>query len=469
MEKIVLKTYLKAMVGDTETPITLFQKYVRRNIGFLLESKEQPKGRYSFISTNPFVTIKAYGNEIHIEKDGAKEIREGRALDEVKKIIEQYEIINESHIPFVGGAVGTVGYDMIKQYERLPNNNIDSIGTPDLHLLFVKELVAYDHHTNTIYVIVLEDDTPNGKETAESRINQIVRMLEKDIVFDDVNEQTQEFVFQANMSKKSYEDAVRKAKQYIYDGDIFQVVLSQRWSAQCSTSPLTLYRRLRRLNPSPYMYYFVMDDYYIVGSSPEMLVEMKDGKIANCPIAGTMPRGKNQEEDEILAKKLLADEKEVSEHVMLVDLGRNDCGKVSEPGTVNVTNYMEVINYSHVMHIVSVVEGKKRSDKDMFDVLMSFLPAGTLSGAPKIRAMEIIEELEIAKRGIYAGAIGYFGFNNTMDMCIAIRTMIIKNGVVHIQAGAGIVADSVPEKEYEETKNKAAALISAIQNEGAIK
>lgn len=464
MEKVILKTYVETLVGDTETPITLYQKYVRKGEGFLLESKEQPKGRYSFLSTNPFMVIKAYGHKVEIKEDGKIRFIEGRALDEVKSIIEQYEILNETKLPFVGGAVGTVGYDMIKQYEKIPSNNIDSIGTPDLHLMFVKEGIAYDHFNHSIYIIALEEDNESGSAIAQERIEDIKRMLKKDIAFEEDDEITEKLNFQSNVSKKTYEDAVEKAKSYIYEGDIFQVVLSQRWSARCETSPFTLYRRLRRLNPSPYMYYFKFDDYFIVGSSPEMLVELKEDKITNCPIAGTRRRGKTEEEDLILAADLLGDQKEIAEHIMLVDLGRNDMGKVSKIGSVKVTKYMEVQNYSHVMHIVSLVEGEKREDQDMFQVLMSFLPAGTLSGAPKIRAMEIIEELEISKRGIYGGAIGYFGFNQTMDMCIAIRTMVIKDHVVHIQAGAGIVADSVPETEYEETRHKAQALISAINN-----
>lgn len=461
--KKILKPYVESIVGDMETPITLYKKYVRNQIGFLLESKEQPKGRYSMLSTNPYIIIKAFGDQIEITKKGRTKEVTGKALDEVKKILDQYEVVNDTALPFIGGAVGTVGYDMIKQYEVIPNDNIDSVGTPDLHLLFVTETLVYDHFNHTTNIVVLEDDTEEGKERALDRIYDIKMMLRKDIIVEhDDNEEV--LKFQSNVSKKTFMDAVEKAKQYIYDGDIFQVVLSQRWSAQCHTSPLLLYRRLRRLNPSPYMYYFKMDNYHIVGSSPEMLVEIKKGHISNCPIAGTRPRGKDAEEDAFLAADLLADEKEVAEHNMLVDLGRNDMGKVSKIGTVEVTKYKEVQNYSHVMHIVSLVEGEKADDKDMFEVLMSFLPAGTLSGAPKIRAMEIIEELEIAKRGIYGGAIGYFGFDGDMDMCIAIRTMVIKDSIVHIQAGAGIVADSVPEKEYDETGNKAKALIKAINS-----
>lgn len=464
MGKTALKTYTKTIIGDMETPITLYQKYVRKGEGFLLESKEQPKGRYSFLAANPFIVIKAYGNQIEIKTGDNIKTLKGKALDEVKRIIENYEITNETTLPFVGGAVGTVGYDMIKQYEKIPAENMDSIKTPDLHLLFVKECIAYDHFNNNITIIVLGENNEEGKASACERIAEISKMIKKDIIFEEDENDGETLVFQSNVSKKTFEEAVEKAKSYIYEGDIFQVVLSQRWSARCETSPFTLYRRLRRLNPSPYMYYFKMDDYYIVGSSPEMLVEYKEGKIKNCPIAGTRKRGKTTEEDLALAKELLEDKKEIAEHIMLVDLGRNDMGKVSKIGSVQVTKYMEVQNYSHVMHIVSLVEGEKREDKDMFEVLMSFLPAGTLSGAPKIRAMEIIEELEISKRGIYGGAIGYFGFNQSMDMCIAIRTMVIKNHIVHIQAGAGIVADSIAEVEYEETRNKAQALIASVNS-----
>ncbi len=463
MEKIRLRTYEHIMACDTETPITLYAKYVRNQMGFLLESKEQPKGRYSFMATNPDVVIKAIGDKISIIKKYQVSEEQGRALDVVKKHIEAYDVTNTTNLPFVGGAVGTVGYDMIKQYEDIKVDTIDSVNTPDLHLMFVTELVAYDHFYNQLHIVVLEADTEEGKAKAEERINGIELQINKDVLLDRAV-MTAPLSFQSNLSQKTYEDAVKKAKQYIYDGDIFQVVLSQRWSAKCDTEPFMLYRKLRRVNPSPYMFYFNFKEYYIVGASPEMLVEMKENHIKNCPIAGTRRRGATPEEDAELAADLLADTKERAEHNMLVDLGRNDMGKISTIGSVEVTRYMEVQNYSHVMHLVSLVEGERADDKDMFEVLMSFLPAGTLSGAPKIRAMEIIEELEISKRGIYGGAIGYFGYNNNMDMCIAIRTMVVKDHIVHIQAGAGIVADSDPTKEYEETENKAKALITAINS-----
>ncbi len=463
MEKQKLKVYKTNMVGDVETPITLYNKYVGDNPGFLLESKEQPKGRYSIIATNPFMTIKTYGDDIHVIKSNSTQVIKGRGLDKVKEIIDRYEIIDDFGLPFAGGAVGTVGYDVIKQYEDIKVQTEDDVNIPEIHLMFINEAIIYDHYKQSIMTIVLDDDTEMGEKRAYERLEQINNLLNNriDMPADCINEKLN---FESNLTVDEFKVGIEKAKKYIYDGDIFQVVLSQRWKADCKIAPFTLYRRLRRLNPSPYMYYFNMGDYYIVGSSPEMLVEVAKNRVYNCPIAGTRKRGADAHEDAMLAADLLADEKEVAEHIMLVDLGRNDMGKVAKIGSVEVTKYMQVENYSHVMHITSLVEGEKAEDKDMFEVLMSFLPAGTLSGAPKIRAMEIIEEVEKTKRGIYGGAIGYFGFNDTMDMCIAIRTMVIKDDVVYIQAGAGIVADSVAEKEYEETENKAKALMSALQD-----
>ncbi|MCF8020401.1 MAG: anthranilate synthase component I [Vallitaleaceae bacterium] len=461
MKKKKLITYEHIKACDTETPITLYSKYVRNEMGFLLESKEQPKGRYSFMACNPDKVIKAYGNKVEIATKSETINYEGRALDIVKKEIDQYEVDNRTDLPFIGGAVGSVGYDMIRQYEDLPKLNPDELQTPDLHLMFVTEILAYDHFFNQLHIVVLEEATELGAKKAQRRIEGIEEKLKRETKLEE-NKTEEELNFVSNISQEVYENAVIKAKEYIYEGDIFQVVLSQRWSATCTTSPFKLYRKLRRMNPSPYMFYFNFQSYYIVGSSPEMLVEMKGNHIKNCPIAGTRKRGMTPIEDEELAKDLLEDDKERAEHNMLVDLGRNDMGKIAKIGSVEVTSYMEVQKYSHVMHLVSLVEGEKDEDKDMFEVLMSFLPAGTLSGAPKIRAMEIIEELEETKRGIYGGAVGYFGYNKNMDMCIAIRTMVIKDNKVYIQAGAGIVADSDPTKEYEETRNKAEAQIRAI-------
>ncbi len=463
MNKIRLNAYEKIIACDTETPITLYKKYVGDDIGFLLESKEQPKGRFSFMATNPDLVIKAYGNAIEIIEKGQRTTMSGKVLDVIKERIERFEVDNDTILPFVGGAVGTVGYDMIKQYEVIPQLNEDDVQVPDAHLMFVTETIVFDHFHDLLHIVVLEEETSYGEAKAESRIRAIEEQLNALIQLPKA-ELEESLVFESNMTQDDYESAVIKAKQYIYDGDIFQVVLSQRWQSRCKTDPFLLYRKLRHVNPSPYMIYFNFNAYQIVGASPEMLVELKNGHVKNCPIAGTRKRGKDTKEDEVLAADLLADLKERAEHNMLVDLGRNDMGRISKIGTVEVTKYMEVQNYSHVMHLVSLVEGERAADKDMFEVLMSFLPAGTLSGAPKIRAMEIIEALEPTKRGIYGGALGYFGFNNNMDMCIAIRTMVVKDETVYIQAGAGIVADSDPTKEYEETENKAKALITAINS-----
>jgi anthranilate synthase component I len=457
-----LVTYERKISGDTETPISLYSKYVGNQMGFLLESKEMPRGRYSFMAANPYLITRAYRGKVEMIMGGITEVIEGKALDLVERLMGAIEVTNRTSLPFIGGAVGTVSYDMIRDYENLPDENEDTIGAPDSHLLFVKEMVVYDHQFHQIHLVCLDTDDEVSAKKAEIRFDEIEALLHGPLELDKQSNPV-EVDFVSNMTKEDYMESVKAAKKYIYDGDIFQVVLSQRLSGKVeNVDAFNLYRKLRQVNPSPYMYYFNMVDYHIVGSSPEMLVEMKQGVIHNCPIAGTRRTAKTAAENEALAKELLADEKERAEHIMLVDLGRNDMGKVSEIDSVVVEQFMEVHQYSHVMHIVSLVAGKKREELTMFDVLMSFLPAGTLSGAPKIRAMEIIDELENRRRGIYGGAIGYFGFNGNMDMCIAIRTMVIKEDKIHIQSGAGIVSDSDPETEYEETINKAKALVMAI-------
>lgn len=457
-----LMTYQRELSGDTDTPIALYDKYVGEKVGFLLESKELPRGRYSFMAADPYLMVKAYKGHNQVICDGVVEETPGNALDIVEGLLKGIQVVNTTSLPFIGGAVGTVAYDMIRNYEELPDNNEDLIETPDSHMLFVKEMVVYDHHFHRIHLVVLETEDEAGHQKAEEAFDRIEALIHDDHNLPRHHE-TLAIEFESNMTKEEYMASVEKAKQYITDGDIFQVVLSQRLSGKAKdVDAFHLYRKLRAVNPSPYMYYFNMGDYHIVGSSPEMLVEMKDDVIRTCPIAGTRRVGATEEENQALAQDLASDEKEIAEHMMLVDLGRNDMGKVSAIDSVEVEQLMEVHRYSHVMHLVSLVKGLRREGLSMFDVLMSFLPAGTLSGAPKIRAMEIIDELENVRRGIYGGAIGYFGFNGNMDMCIAIRTMVVKDDVINIQAGAGIVADSVPELEYEETLNKARALVTAI-------
>ncbi len=462
MMKMKLRTYERKLSGDTETPISIYSKYVHTQVGFLLESKEQPKGRYSFMAANPYMQIRIYRDRIETTTEDITQVTYGRGLEHVKTMMDDIKVCNTTQLPFIGGAVGTVGYDMIRDYEVLPDNNPDTIGTPDAHLLFVKELIAYDHYCHQIHMICLDSDDEEGQKRSEKRFDRMQAQLHEPLNLSKTCAPI-EVEFTTNMSEQAYIKAVHQAKRYIYEGDIFQVVLSQRLSGKSQhVNTFNLYRKLRQVNPSPYLYYFNMGDYAIVGSSPEMLVSIKKDCIRTCPIAGTRKLGATDEENTALAKALLEDEKERAEHMMLVDLGRNDMGRIAEIDSVKIEALMEVHHYSHVMHLVSLVSGKRREGMSMFEVLMSFLPAGTLSGAPKIRAMEIIDELENKRRGIYGGAIGYFGFNGNMDMCIAIRTMVIKDDIIHIQAGAGIVADSDPKKEYEETLNKAKALVAAI-------
>lgn len=457
-----LKTYTRTFSGDTETPITLFYKYVGNDKGFLLESRGNGKSNYSFMGKNPFAVL--YGNDsLAIEENNNKIIKEGKLLDSIRDYLNSFNVATELETAFCGGAVGAVGYDIIKQYEKIKQINPDSINTPTVHLFVITEFIIYDHLHDKIILVSIQDNNDNGKLKANIVLDRMESEIKSKVPDELYNiPEQKDITFNSNMTKEKYMSIVEKAKKYIYEGDIFQVVLSQRLTASTEQNPIELYRRLRSINPSPYLYYFNYGDYQVAGSSPEMLVEVENNKVKTCPIAGTRKRGIDIEEDKRLADEMANDPKEKAEHVMLVDLARNDMGRISKIGTVKVTQFMKVQLYSHVMHLVSLVEGEKNDDKDCFDVLSSFLPAGTLSGAPKIRAMEIIEELEDEKRGLYGGAVGYFSFNGNMDMCIAIRTMIIKSGKVYMQAGAGIVADSDPEAEYQESHNKVRALVKTI-------
>lgn len=460
-----LKAYIRKFSGDTETPITLFYKYVGKERGFLLESRGEGKTNFSIMGKNAKAILKGT-DKLTIEEDGVVREVEGRLLDSVRDYIQSFKIECDLDIAFQGGAVGVVGYDVIKQYEKIPDNNPDPIKTPTVHLMVFTEFIVYDHLHDLINLVVLDEKDSSG----EKRANKILDRMEEEVKSKIPSErydipETKKVSFTSNMPKEKYMDIVEKAKKYIYDGDIFQVVLSQRLTAETDQEPLNLYRKLRAINPSPYLYYFNFGDYQVAGSSPEMLVEVNKDKVFTCPIAGTRKRGKDLEDDLRLANEMKNDPKEKAEHVMLVDLARNDMGRIAKIGSVKVDKFMKVQYYSHVMHMVSLVEGIKRDDQDAFSILSSFLPAGTLSGAPKIRAMEIIEELEEERRGIYGGAAGYFSFNGNMDMCIAIRTMVIKDNKVYMQAGAGIVADSKPEMEFEESHNKVRALVKTIGGE----
>ncbi|SHM29615.1 anthranilate synthase component 1 [Caldanaerovirga acetigignens] len=447
--------------ADELTPIGLFYNLDGKR-KFLLESAECARswGRYSFLGSNPYMAISSFKDKVTVEKGGLTETFTGRVLDEVKKFIKRHEVVYKAGLPpFAGGAVGYVGYDVIRQYEKLPDKNPDTIQVPEAYLLFYKEVIVYDHFYHTISIIrnVFPEEEVSYGDVIEALNLKKVEILRCSPLHPIKNEASLESL-DSNFDEESFCQIVRRAKDYITAGDAFQIVLSQRLTAITDAKPFDAYRKLRYLNPSPYMFYIDFGDFQIVGSSPESLVRVEGKKVMTNPIAGTRPRGKNEQEDERLKSELLSDEKERAEHLMLVDLARNDIGKVSKIGTVELERFMEVELYSHVMHIVSTVSGQLSDDKDYFDALVACLPAGTVSGAPKIRAMEIIDELENVRRGIYAGAVGYFSYTGNMDMCIAIRTIIFKGRKAYIQAGAGIVYDSVPELEYQETLNKAMAL-----------
>lgn len=462
MNKQNLVPVYETFIADMETPVSLYQKYVGDDLGFLLESKDSKDasiGRYSFISKNPFRRLSYIKKEIF--KNNEKVVTKLPFMDYFKKELEKFNVDNPHKLPFVGGAYGTMAYDIIREFEILPDNNPDELEVPDSDMFFVKEGIIYDHFHEKITIVSLAE---KGKEEeGKRRVEEIKKEVFESTVkisFPKAKKSNKEV--KGNTTKKEYMAMVEKAKKYIVEGDIFQVVLSQRWEMEQDLHPFEVYRVLRSTNPSPYLFYFNFGTYKVAGSSPEMLVEMKNNHIKNCPIAGTRKRGKNEAEDKSIADELINDPKEKAEHVMLVDLARNDMGRIAKVGSVEVTDFMSVHNYSHVMHIVSLVEGEKEEKETAFSVLASFLPAGTLSGAPKIRAMEIIDELEKVRRGIYGGAVGYFSFDGNMDTCIAIRTMVIKDEKIYMQAGAGLTINSVPELEYEECLNKVKVLIEAL-------
>jgi len=467
--------------ADMETPISLFKRFEESRFCFLLESVEggEKWARYSIIGRNPFLIVKSYKNKtlISSRKEGQKEV-EGNPVEIIRNIMKGFKGANLPYLPrFNGGAVGYFGYDLIRYYENLPNMPEDDLELPESYFMFCDEVLVYDHLKQKIHLIVnlhVEGNLQRAYNSAVDRIKAIHReiMETRWKTTEDYNlksNNNEEIKFTGNISKELFCTNVLKAKEYIRNGDIFQVVLSQRLCVETGEHPFNVYRALRIVNPSPYMYYLKFDDLRIVGSSPEMLVRVENNIVETCPIAGTRKRGRTKEEDEALEEELLKDEKEIAEHTMLVDLGRNDIGRVSKYGTVAVKNLMHIERYSHVMHMVTNVQGEMREDKTAFDAMMSILPAGTLSGAPKVRAMEIIDELETVKRGPYGGAIGYLSFNGNLDSCITIRTMIFKDGKAYVQAGAGIVADSDPEKEYEECLNKAKALLKALEEAGKIR
>ncbi len=461
------------VLADLETPLSAYLKLADQPYSYLLESVQggEKWGRYSIIGLPCHRRLEIRGQELRVFENG--ELTEQRVtadpLDEVRRFAQDYRVPELSELPrFNGGLVGYFGYDTVSYIEPGlgKNPHRDPIDAPDILLMVSGELIVFDNLSSRLYVIILVDSSiENGWKTGQERLAGIVAQLNRGLPERGASlapSVTNESDFDSSFSRLDYEAAVEKCKQYIFDGDAFQIVISQRLSLDYFAPPLDLYRALRTLNPSPYMYYLNLDDFHIAGSSPEILVRLEDGEITLRPIAGTRPRGDNEEEDAKLIEDLLCDPKELAEHLMLIDLGRNDVGRVSKTGTVQVTDQMTIEKYSHVMHIVSNVTGQINDGLGAVDVLKATFPAGTLSGAPKIRAMEIIEELEPDKRGVYSGAIGYIGWNGNMDMAIAIRTALIKNNRVYIQAGGGVVADSVARTEWEETMNKGRAVFKAV-------
>jgi anthranilate synthase component 1 len=443
--------------ADLETPVSAYLKIARGNYSFLLESVEggERLARYSFIGTEPSLVIRT-GNENPVDP-----------LNLVEKEFAQLRPVSIADLPrFHGGMVGYLSYEVARHFETLPCPDQDPQGLPESVLMLADTLLVFDHIAHKIKVVShvhLDGNVDTAYREATCKIDDLVDRLEQPIHSKaPKSAPPNRSEMSSNFSQAEFEAIVSQAKEYIYAGDIIQVVLSQRLARRTYANPFAIYRALRSVNPSPYMYYLHLGDFYIVGASPELLVRVEDGIVSNHPIAGTRPRGKDTAEDLALEEELKNDEKERAEHIMLVDLGRNDIGRISEPGKVEVTQLMDLERYSHVMHLVSHVQGKLRAGLSQFDALRSCFPAGTVSGAPKIRAMEIIAELEKEKRGPYAGAVGYFDFSGNLDTAIAIRTVIIKDNTAYIQAGAGIVADSIPEREYQESLAKAQALLAAI-------
>lgn len=461
--------------ADMETPVRLLSRLAAKNSHcFLLESADggEKWGRYSFLGFDPILTVTVEkGKTTFVSADGAKETLDGDPYANIREKLKPFKAPVLPGLPrFAGGAIGYFAYDMVRYAEELPDNNPDDNHYPDCSLMVAEKLIAYDNVKQKIILIVNVDTQGDFKAHYEQGLRDL----------EDIHARLREpsepapskphakLQWESNMTKAAFMEMVEKAKVNIRNGDIFQAVLSQRFSAKLDTDLFDLYRVLRVSNPSPYLYYLKLGDVEVAGASPETLVRLENGLLETCPIAGSRPRGKTPEEDQTLEAELLEDAKELSEHNMLVDLGRNDIGRVSTFGSVHVVEHAKVVRYSQIMHITSLVNGQLRDDLDAFEALRSILPAGTLSGAPKVRAMELIDQYESLRRGLYGGAVGYVGFDGNMDVCIAIRTAIAKGGRVFVQSGAGIVADSVPETEYQESLNKAKAVLLAAERAGEV-
>jgi len=481
----------KSISADLLTPVSAFLAVSDGEPdAFLLESVEggEKIGRYTFLGVRPFLRLESRGAEIKIERDRAKKVerRTGNVFEVIKELLQQHRpAAIEGLPPFTAGAVGYCAYDMVRRLENIGEHAADDLDVPDCVLMFFDRVLAFDHLRHQIHIVASADVTQEAPRIAYERAVKDIARIEKKLAAGwkpaywrktaTKSKLAQlKLKLRARTPKAKFLESVRRAKEYIAAGDIFQVVLSERWDFEPGVAPLDLYRALRTVNPSPYMYFLRFGagrngdktnpgGMHVVGSSPEMLVRASGRKLEYRPIAGTHPRGRDEAEDAALEKKMLADEKERAEHVMLVDLGRNDLGRVSEYGSVKVRDLMFVERYSHVMHLVSALEGRLRPELNAMDAFAACFPAGTLSGAPKVRAMQIIEELEPTRRGVYGGSVLYADFAGNLDSCIAIRTLLMKGKKAYLQAGAGIVADSDPQREFEETENKARAVLRAVE------
>ena len=466
---------VKSVAADLLTPVSAFLAIAADEPdAFLLESVERGEqiGRYTFLGARPYMQVRARGRDIVVQRGKRQQKRQGSAIQVVKELLRQHRPATVPGLPpFTAGAVGYFAYDAVRQLENIGEHAKDDFVLPDCILMFFDRLLAFDHLRHQIHIIATADVSRESPRRAYGRASADIAALEKKLAaglrpahwHKTSRPAKGKLKVHAGTRRQRFIDSVERAKEYIAAGDIFQVVLSQRLDFTPAVAPFDVYRALRTVNPSPYLYFLRMGDTHVLGSSPEMLVRVTGSKLEYRPIAGTHPRGRDEAEDERLAQQMLHDEKERAEHVMLVDLGRNDLGRVSEYGSVRVKDLMYVERYSHVMHIVSALEGKLRSNLDALDAFAACFPAGTLSGAPKVRAMQIIEELEPTRRGVYGGAVLYADFDGNLDSCIAIRTMLMQGKKAFLQAGAGIVADSDPAREFEECMNKAQAVLRAVE------
>jgi anthranilate synthase component 1 len=468
----------REILADLETPVSAFLKIDAGGDAFLLESVEGTEkwARYSFLGAAPELAVQSKGRRLRIARAGEpieeREVED--PLNAVRELLGRFRAVQVKGLPrFSGGLVGYLSYDLVRFFEKLPERAIDDLGMPDLHLVLADTLLIFDNVAHTIKVVAhAHIDAPANLraayEAACDRVEGLIARLQHPVQPPRSLTAGPPEPIGANLTQPQYEAIVRRAKEYIVAGDVIQVVLAQRFECALRAHPVNIYRCLRAVNPSPYMFFLRLGPYTVLGASPEVMVRLEGREITVRPIAGTRPRGTEEKQDAQFERELVTDPKEIAEHIMLVDLGRNDVGRVATIGTVEVTERLIVERYSHVMHLVSNVRAELRDELDCFDALRATFPAGTLTGAPKIRAMEIIEELETVRRGVYGGAVGYFDFSGNMDTCIAIRTLLVSGNKVYVGAGAGIVADSEPEREYAECVNKARALIQAVRQAEAM-